>query len=171
MADVEAVPAETLAIYGVYIDYIRHENDLLNHRTTWFIAIESLLVAGAAYLLLRYFESAIALVSGHPDETLPHIIEFVIAGAMLCAFGIATARAASRSINGAIASQCQLDVKWRELAKHLAGAKMLPDMMGGKCTPPQDGQHFAGRLVFTMLVFWWLASAALGLLVAIMVFA
>lgn len=162
MAQVKMPAVDTLALYQVYADYVRHENDLLNHRTTWFVAIETVLVAGAAYLLLRYFESAIALVLGRPDEKLPHIIEFIIAGLALCGFGLVAALAARRSIKAAIASQCALDATWRRLiADGLRGADNLPDLMGGKCAEPADGQHFADRLVDTILFFWKMCLVAL----------
>lgn len=154
-------PPEILQLYQNYIDYVRHENDLLNHRTTWFVAIESLLIAGAGYLLLEYFESAIALVQGEPDEKLPHIIEFLLAGSVLNIFGLTVGLAARRSIRAAIASQCKLDDEWRALSVNLDPQSVLPDMMGGKCTPPKDGQHFADRLVFLVLIFWTACAAAL----------
>lgn len=150
-------------LYGIYIDYIRHENELLNHRTTWFLAIETVLIAAAGYLLLTYFESVVSHVAGDADESLAHIAEFFLAGIVLCAFGLITAQGAGRSIKAALDAQDSLVDHWNRLKLPKAEVNRLPDLMGGKSLKAKlDGGHLADLLVKAAKAFWWTCSFLLG---------
>jgi hypothetical protein len=154
--------AELTARYLIYIDYIRHENELLNYRTTWFLAIETVIIAGAGYLLLNYFESIAFHLYRQPDSPFPHVLEFMIAWGTLCCFGMIAARSAARSIKAALAAQETLTNHWIALTSGEALVSNLPDLMGGKSLSARDdGGYFAERLVRAVSWFWGLCIVCL----------
>jgi hypothetical protein len=150
------------ARYLVYIDYIRHENELLNHRTTWFLAIETVIIAGAGYLLLSYFESIASHLYRQPDSPFPHVLEFMLAWGTLCCFGMIAARSAARSIKAALDAQDTLTDHWNALTSGEALVSKLPDLMGGKSqSAREDGGYFADRLVWAVSWFWGISIVCL----------
>lgn len=175
--DIPGIPPEIRSLYEVYIEYTRHENELINHRTTWFLATQSLLIAGAGYLILEYSARTYRYVSGPPGSKLEHIPEFLVAWAIICAFGCATGFAGKRSIEAAIKSQTSLNKKWTGLNEKWAGLRgndysaNLPGLQGGGDDKVAKlGGQFASWLTNVVLIFWGLCIAAfLAVIVAIVI--
>lgn len=145
---------ESIAMYQVFIDYVRHENDLINHRTTWFLAIQGLTSAGAGFLLNGsasiYVHSLLA-----PNLALNMgAAKFLLMWLLVAMAGILSAAAARRSIDAALHALDTLDAHWCAHA-HPDIAAHFPAMMGGMTTPKSNfGGSFAIDLPSIALTVW-----------------
>lgn len=145
---------ETFSNFPIFIEYIRHENDLLNHRTTWFVAVQAALAAGIGFL---FYNKAIDVASTMAgcfikfNWSAAHILSM---WSLICLIGIATSSAARRSVDAALYAQDTLDLLWRHHANPQIAA-MLPDMMGGKGSyASESGGSFAMDLPTMSLDLW-----------------
>lgn len=152
------------ALYRAHIDYVRHENELMHQRTTWFLAIQSVLLAGFGYLVLNYFESTALAVQGRPDEGIIKISEFLVEWFFIAIFGSASAFSASLSIGAADTAQQAIVRNWQRVKTECAcsepALEYYPGLLGG-------GDGRAGRLggllatsiAHVTLLFWLVALA------------
>ena len=70
LADAPTV-TETLALYEAYRAYVRHEDGLINFRTTWFITVQGILFAISGLTIQRNVETVAGLIKDrgfHADE-------------------------------------------------------------------------------------------------------
>jgi hypothetical protein len=121
-----AVPfwSEELASrYKVFRDYVQHEDDLINHRSTWHHTIQGLLFASLGFTL-QGKSDAPGTVHGAPVQWA---LLFV-----LPLLGIALAIAAWTSIRAATKALDELTVHWKKiLGQYPEAAKVcLPELTG-----------------------------------------
>ena len=159
-------PNQSHAIYKIYIDYIRHENDLMHQRTTWFLAIQSLLFASFGYLILTYFESSASYIFLSPDVPVPKIVELYIESLTICTFGMVSTKSAEKSIKAARLAQNSLVDKWELIRNSTLHqdtlADTFPRLMGGNSKDAEDdGGHFAESIVGISKLTWHISFLCL----------
>lgn len=140
--------AELLEIYGVYIDYIRHENTLIKDRTIIFMATQFVLLAAMGFCFQQIFQKEYNLekifgVNPPIYDTLKFMLtqensvyyRYMIA--VLSAFGALSGFLGFRSIAAAKTAQNETYKAWRQpRGDHpsfceLAVKYNLPALMGG----------------------------------------
>jgi len=163
-------------MYDYYIDYIRHENELISQRTGRFIALQSVLIASIS-ISIRY------QTQDKPPsatlEQLPHFsdlnIIFVVFVAMVCAIGIFSSAVGWRAISAARESQYRTNASWIENGFYeRARLAHLPELMGGGSNrnaglsvskaPDRQGGTFSLHLPIIFVIFWMIPLLGLLLL-------
>lgn len=144
--------------YQIMIEYIRHENDLINHRTTWFLATQVFIAAAAGYVFSKYagFLSKLLFSNGiHPDLKGVLISIFWV---LLCFFGLIVAATCRNSIDAATYAKHTIKKLWEETADP-DWRKCFPSLTGGKTKTIADGtgSKFAGHLPSLSILLWWLS--------------
>lgn len=155
---------DELSLYSIYLDYIRHENELINHRNTWFLAAQGFLLAGAGFVLQKGFV-AVAETWGTPTLTgIFDAIKYLVMWFICCWSGIITSQQALRSISGARRSQEEIEMLWLAVSSQPVRA-VLPDLRGGKNAPATNAKgHGIGRGLSTYtLRLWWAGGGAAAL--------
>ena len=144
-----------LELFQVFISYIRHENELLHHRTTWFLAIQSLLAAATGFVFNTYLGHVVKYLNG--SAALPSVEASQAAFMWIaCAFiGVGTSHNACISINAALRAQDAVEALWKATASASVRAQ-LPDMMGGKRDlKAKRGGRLAKQISAYTRGIWW----------------
>jgi len=122
---------DAIALYNVYRDYVKHEDELINRRLSWNLTLQGFLFAayGVTFQLLNS-QSGDADLKRHLHY-LPAV--FPIVGGLVATLSLLSIVAAQDSING-------LRVEWRNPSAHIEPdiMEMLPELTGA-------GQLFANR--------------------------
>lgn len=146
-------PAEPLELYAICIEYIRHENELMHQRTTWFLAIQSLLGAAIGYIFKEYYVSFADYLSGRPDMMRPPALSLTMWLAC-CVVGTLTGINAFISIRAAQKAQDRVEDLWKG-SFDSSVLDCFPDMMGGKnSTDNKKGGRLARVLAFSASIAW-----------------
>lgn len=102
--------------YQICIEYIRQENDLINHRMTWFLAIQGALATGFGILTITYAKPIAKFFAWLSRYSFPFsTADAVTAIALLIIIGIAgiySAEDSRQSIGYAISSQQRIEQLW-----------------------------------------------------------
>ncbi len=168
----ELTDDEFLDMYRIYIDYIRHENDLLNQRTTWFMTAQAALILVASYLLQKYLEVFGGFFKDKSFSDLNYelknmVVLLVLFWAVVCLLGIVTAASASRSIKAAVKAQQCLEERWAEKFLVRADELGLPRLMGGGDREAGGkGGYFAEKLPPLLIGAWILFLVVVAIFVA-----
>lgn len=155
-----------LSMFKVYIEYTRHENELIHHRTTWLVTTQGGFILILAFLIQKYFEVVINLLKivPNPENASQLVINsdqratlslFIVFWIIICIVGFATSLSARRSIDAAIRAQTSIREKWDRLFLARADLVGLPHLMGGGSEiADKNGAHFARRLPQILLTVW-----------------
>jgi len=136
-----AEPEVILKFFLAYRSYEEHENLLLNHRTTWLVAIESGLIAACGFTLNKSLEA------GNPAAS-----RFIVGLGLM---GIAIALWSFISIMTAIVAQREIRKTWRLHFSKSAAACRLPNLAGGGSEfATMYGGLLAGTLPFLITLLW-----------------
>ncbi|MEJ0019498.1 MAG: hypothetical protein WDN25_23705 [Acetobacteraceae bacterium] len=168
--------AEIREIYSIYRSYSEHENDLINHRTTWGITIQSFVIATFGFCYQKKYEIAekIIMASDKIERMQPDIFDFNILLLFLVVIGSVTATSTYYSVWAATKAIYQLDKYWNEgFRMKYDHARALPPMMGGG--HPESGrmgQWLPLSLPVFFIVFWcivgvFIVSSAVGVSIKI----
>jgi len=141
-------PTNTLAMFSTYRLYEEHENNLLNHRTTWLVTINSVIIATFGFScqkLLEVIERIAEFDNGeaHTKHRIKEYLEgslddyrkFLVALAII---GLIVSLWSTLSISAAVRAQVVLRRKWKRFSSR-PDAVWLPDLSGG-------GSKYASRL-------------------------
>ncbi|NML04251.1 hypothetical protein [Sphingomonas sp. G-3-2-10] len=160
-----------LELYRVYLDYVRHENELINQRNTWFLAAQGFLIAAGGFLLQNGFTVVASVWFDISYATLINAGKYWTMWLVCCWSGIVVSRQALRSIYGARKSQEALEVLWLKASSPSVRA-ILPDLRGGKDAPPasedREGRGIGRGLSSYTLRLWW-GGGALSCIFALVV--
>ncbi len=153
--------------YKLFRSYLEHEDNLVNHRTTWFIQLHSFLIA--SYGLI--FSS---LVTIKLDRSIENVAaSYFLAGlaaAVLVAItiiGLISAKTTQKSVIAAVKAIRELENDWDALLLGVAGPqfarghKLYPSLPGlsggGRKKSWRDGKSLAVRLPATLSYLWIVA--------------
>ena len=157
-------------MYQIYIEYVRHENDLMNQRTTWSMTVQGGLLVILVYLLQKFFDINPALADSAAPLRDEHRQLFnlliVVFWIIVCGLGLAVSSFSQRSINAAIAAQRELNLIWKVNFLERAEALKFPRLMGGGSVLADDHGGLLARSLPPILVGVWIIFflfAVLGL--------
>ena len=168
-------PQEEINIYNVYRDYIKHEDNLINYRTTWLITIQSFLLATFGFTYQKYYELAFATPQPIGNGLLLKKIAFLCFLAWLAATGISVSVVSYYSIKAASDALDNLRSRWLEILHSNMAATLidnprepgkkihplLPGLTGGGLEASHtNGATFAGRLPKVFGALWCLVVLA-----------
>ena len=146
-----------LNIYREFRDYIKHEDNLVNFRTSWFIQLNSFLFAAMALLLTR-------------DNSKPMTELNLYFGLMVCFVGGLISYTTFRSVGAAIRSMKEIRLLWMENyeknvisragSEDLPEVRIFPYLLGGG---PGNGIAKMGRkssivIPIAVICIWILTS-------------
>jgi hypothetical protein len=163
---------DAIAHHRRLYEYVCKENDLLNHRTTWFLAIQTAVIFGFSVTLRSHSEVLYdILIEGTEIAAFVNnraeVTEALVFWLLCCALGWLSANGAGRSIRAGIIAQQTLSRFWdHNYAEHFE-ALGLPRLMGGYSSQAdREGAHFADSLAKTM---WWGWGGLTVLLIVLLV--
>lgn len=155
-----------LELYQIYIEYIRHENELIHQRNTWFLATQGVLLAGLAVFIQNGFDSFISALRFLTFDSTLGATKYMLVWYSCCAAGLLTSQQANRALKGAWRSQSAIETLWEKQEAELRN--ILPDLKGGKNAPKphQKAPGLASGMSQMGIRFWWIAlSLPIGALV------
>jgi hypothetical protein len=145
-----------IEIYELFRSYVKHEDTLIDHRTTWLIYIQSFLLATFGFSYQKKFEvyanacsgrwisgeSATDLVKAgckaadqlaRTMDNLPHQYDVFLL--VMCFVGVGVSIASWISISAAVSALSSLEKKWKKKWKtnafYEAELAVLPSITGG----------------------------------------
>ena len=120
-------------IYKIHRDYLEHEDNLINHRTTWLITIQSFLLATFGFTYQKRYEVAAKLYE-HSQASLSALgqvnVEYHIFMAILCVIGVGVSITAFLSIESATLAIKGLKKSWSNVANG-NNTSHLPELTAG----------------------------------------
>jgi hypothetical protein len=123
--------ADAAQLYGVYRDYVKHEDELINRRLSWNLTLQGFLFAayGVSVQVLSNPNSTAQL----RQHLKPLPCVFPAVGGLVAVLVLLSVMAAQASIEG-------LKVQWRGIASQIEDGvlEMLPGLTGA-------GQRFANK--------------------------
>jgi hypothetical protein len=135
-------------LYGIYRAYTTHEDDLINHRTTWHNVIQGALF-GAGAAIYRW---------PIPTDDLNPIMALIIQLALpliIGGAGIAIAYFGWLSIHAANLAIEDLRLRWERAAKHFPDYDHLPPLTGGGAPNAEEyGLRPAIAIPVVVIIAW-----------------
>lgn len=160
-----------LEIWKAFRSYEEHENAPINHRTSWFITMQSVLIATFGFSIQKYFEVMAKLSEiTDPKSTLERMSninsKYQTYLFILCIIVTAVAFWAHKGIGTAITAQVKMRELFTQSHKAKADEYKLPDISGGGDIDARNqGGTFAMSLPIAAGAFWILV--AMGTLLSI----
>jgi hypothetical protein len=161
-------------LYLLYRDYIKHENVLINYRTTWLITIQAFLITTFGFSYQKRFEVISSIIRDENNkiidiqgnlpilqDTLHQYGLFII---FLSVIGIATSFFAFLSINAAIRSIKAVRDKWHHISGYISSINYtiighLPTITGGGDKfAYQNGKKISQFLPIFFILFWFMVA-------------
>lgn len=156
MANIQNQSIES--IYIIYRDYIKHEDSLVNSRTTALITIQSFVLATFGLCYQERYKMALNVIDKSEYTLLgPIAIEYNGFLLALGLVGLATSVIGLLSIHCAHKAISHLEESWKAIAAENP-TEHLPGLTGGgKASVTIGGSHFS---IFTpiFLILFWLAT-------------
>lgn len=165
-------------MYSIYIDYIRHENELISQRSGRFVTLQSVLIASLG-ISIRYENSAPQTHDAFSIHFLQLNWLFVAFSIIVSVIGLSSSWTAFTAIKAAKDAQNRTNDSWRSPRPSgrslydLAREFHFPELMGGgvdrsiglavHIEADRGGGNFSLYLPIFFLCFWILPP--LGLLV------
>lgn len=141
-------------LYNIYRDYMKHEDDLLNQRTTWLLVIQGFLFATVGVLGEWPLQLGVDRL-GHERLFLVYVlggVGFVVG--LVALLGIV---AASDAID-------ELRRKWDLIRVHYDGWEDLPEIAGGGDPTAHQRGKWPPRLIPASILLAWSLVLVLALL-------
>lgn len=120
-------PSRAEALYGLVRDYMKHEDKLVQDRTSWLVTVQSFLLTTFGLSVQKRLEVLAAHPKASPDE-LRHYGWFLF---MLMVVGLATSLVSLISIRAAVKAGEALERWWAGMLCDHSWLKYLPPVMGG----------------------------------------
>lgn len=128
------MPATIEEIYKIHRDYVEHEDELVHHRMTTLITIQSFLLATFGFTYQKKYEIAERLFEHDPKLSLSVLgsitDEYNGFLLVLAVVGLGTSFIAFRSIKAATNAITELEKSWLRAANHQP-PDYLPGLTGG----------------------------------------
>jgi len=153
-------------LYGVYRSYAQHEDNLINHRTTWLVTVTSFLITtlGLVFQAGLTTASTFAKLPAAERVEVADLHKALLAGwtffsALVILAGLGTSLTALFSVRAAHLALYRLKAKWEQVE----AADLLPELLGGgHRRAVVYGLHMPNVLPATFLAIWLLASLLIG---------
>lgn len=149
-------PKDFDTLFSLYRDYLKHEDGLINYRATWFVGVQSFLIATFGLSYQKKFEVvAQAIKNCSIGQLKGSIYLYDISLFLLVIVGIFSSYAAISSIRAAVEAIDELQRKWKEEIIQGQTLHHLPNIIGGGMKDTvKDGAELALNLPVFFLRFW-----------------
>ena len=147
-------------LFEIYRDYMKHEDNLINFRVTWFMALQAAMFAAYGFLAqdvfrsgaFKYGDGLFPLMHGlQPFRPSPWLAVVVL----LCVFGMMSSVISLFSVRAASRAMKALSRRWRDTVLQGREYEPLPDVMGaGDRRAVVLGWLFAHALPVASLMVW-----------------
>jgi hypothetical protein len=137
---------DAIDLYAVYRDYAKHEDDLINHRLSWNLAVQS--------MMFTAYGVSVGLLKSDRQPVVPFLRG---ARQLLTLFPLIGGAAGSLvliSVVAAVLALRRLDGKWRQIP--VEHKDRLPDLTGGGNRLATVMGHFAQIGIPLGVVVAWL---------------
>jgi hypothetical protein len=163
---------ELIIIYKIFRSYEEHENALINHRTSWLVTVQSVLLATFGFSFQKHLEIVQKIADMAPlarDTLSGSLYQFKIFLAALPVIGIVTCFGSYMSIRAARDAQSELRKQYNsEYRGAISDSLKLPPIAGGSSKSAEDhGSSFAYFLPVFFFLLW--AIVLFGVLLAVRV--
>lgn len=149
-----------IKIYDVFRKYVEHEDNLINHRTNWFVIIQSVLIATFGYSLQMYYQ-VMEKFFGNPNHKNYEYFfnninsRYFLSLVFFCIIGVVTSIFALLSINAARLSLISIKEKWDLKHATKSDADELPIIVGGgNKNSHKFGFSLAIYLPISAIILW-----------------
>lgn len=159
--------SQIVDLYRLYRSQEEHENDLINHRTTWLVTIQSVLIATFGFSFQKFYEiakSSNALVQ--ESITLRYEVFLMV----LCVIGLSSCIFAYLSVKAGSDAQIKVRKEWSLLRLKMPDVGLPPLAGGGHDLNDPDrmkGNIFSRAIVFIFSILWILIILAVVLKISI----
>lgn len=155
--------------YELYRSYIQHEDNLVNHRTTWLITTQSFLIAtfGLSYqkkyemahkiMELSFCQKAIDALERPIIEYNIFLLVLAFSGFSIAILTIYSVRAAQNAIFSLQGKWNSINFIWRNRMKDDGNAQLFdlfPEIIGGGSDTEKKGARFATWLPIFFAILW-----------------
>lgn len=146
-------------MYKTYRDYEEHENHLLNHRTTWMVTINSVVIATFGFSIQKYLE-VVEKVTERQDQKIADAMRddlrnYAIYLATLAVIGLVFSVYSFFPLRSAVVAQRGLRTRWDALFGARAAELGFPRLAGGGVNwAAQWGGYLAMGLPVALGILW-----------------
>jgi len=155
----------TRQLYAELRDYVKHEDSLINHRTTWLMTVQAFLIATFGFSYQKRFEVLSHARLENAVASLSDLIwQFDVFLIILSVVGIGTSATARRSVTAAVEAiesvdECWNKLKasggWRRSCDEEPMLSYLPDITGGgNKAASRKGIGLSADLPLFFLILW-----------------
>jgi len=124
-------------LFAMYRDYVKHQYELLNHRTNWYILIQSFLFVG-----LSFSSQALTSIDNRSGNELKSAFYyFVLISTILSVVGVYTSYSAWFGVKAAGTPIQQLQDRWKEVVANDAGLSSVKHRMPVLLVGGNDDRH------------------------------
>jgi hypothetical protein len=161
--------ADHIKTYEIFRDYIKHEDNLVNFRTTWNITVQSFLIATFGFTFQKMQEVIERYTASQRHEdiakagTLLHesIVQFCLVMILLSAIGFVISVSTLTSVRAAKIAQRNISTDvWPkvlvELNKRNSIVKSFPLLLGGGSQKADETGHAPGVILPWLFMGFWL---------------
>jgi len=140
------------ALYEIHRDYVKHEDHLINHRTTWLITVQAFLLATFGFSVQKLYEiwfNVIRVIQSEPEiasamSSSSGLVRFSLLALSVVGFAVAiisllSIRAASKAIES-------LNRNWKKIpsSQPQEGVPKSGDVSGSHPDEPQGNPQSTG---------------------------
>ncbi|MFG1402009.1 hypothetical protein [Xanthobacter sediminis] len=157
--------SDFLEVWKAFRSYEEHENALINHRISWFVTMQSVLIATFGFSIQKYFEVMAKIAETSDPKHILTVISNINSRYqtylfVLCVIGFVVAYWANTGVKTAITAQTEMRNMFS--LKHLKSLEEsgLPDISGG-------GDRWAKEQGATFARWLPLAAEGLWIFVAV----
>lgn len=149
-------PEQLDELFNLYRDYLKHEDGLINYRTTWLVSVQSFLIATFGLSYQKKFEvlaQAIEKCTVTKLEISIYLYDIFLV--LLVIVGVYTSYAAIHSVKAALLANEELIRKWEEIIQYYPPRYHLPAISGGGHPEALGkGKKLALNLPLGFLITW-----------------
>lgn len=157
-------PKKIDKLFELYRDYLKHEDNLVNHRLTWLVSVQSFLIATFGFSYQKKFEVISQAILDSKLSALENTI-FLYDWFLffLVLIGLGTSFSAWRSVSAAVRAINRLKLGWKKIIGSQPQHYHLPDITGGGDEKASDdGVRLSLGLPRFFLFFWLVILCFVG---------
>ncbi len=158
--------SDAIALFNVYRDYIKHENNLMNVRMTWFLTTQAFLFSSYALLNQKRISAGAFELVRSWQEFIGDFTELKFKFStmiliLICFFGYFIARRSYLSLRAASRAIVKVRDKWNaEMPDDEAFPRLPAISGGGDETAMNEGWALAASLPRAAMTIWVLIAVA-----------
>lgn len=150
-------PGHVFELYRIYRSHEEHENDLINHRTSWLVTIQSVLIGTFGFSFQKFYEIIKLKDNGIAVSQEGTTTRYAVFLMVLCIIGLSSCIFAHLSVRAGSDAQRKVRAEWDNIRGKLPVVG-LPPLAGGGHDPNDTermkGNIFSRAIVFIFSILW-----------------